>query len=149
METGMNNELGPIGQALVGVQAIRNYMENLPPERAQSPEEVYETLKSQVANKLQVQSTISTMYKKQKTLGRSRTGPFNSYRYWAKSLDKRQTPRDDDAADDHESLVAELNKRGQTATVKAEAVDVRPEILVEAHRVVITHPKCRVIVELP
>jgi len=151
METGM--EIGNLGKTMLGVQAIRDYMSKLPPEKAQAMDEIYETLKDRVDNKTQVQSTVMYMYRNQGLLGRAKTAPRGGFRYWAKTLDKRQHPRDDDAEHDHNELVQALNGKQEepvAVPVEAPAVeDDRPEIRVEANRVIILHPKCRVIVELP
>lgn len=133
-------KVGTLGKKIIEVHRILDYVKAIPASTPKSIAEVYSDLRDKISNETQVSSTLQYYHKKGEVY-RMREG--HSHYYWGKPASA--TPSNASPAGLSPEPIGpthELTPIGKTQHT------ARPEIRVEANRIVIEHAKCRVIVEL-
>ena len=135
--------VGQLGERIIEVQHILNYVQATPASERKTIAEIYKALADKATNEVQVSSTLGYYYKKG-VLSRMREG--KSYYYWGKGAQPANPVGLSPApkAEFTPEVEAQIYKALALLPDKTE----RPEIRVEANRIIIEHPKCRIIVEL-
>ena len=133
--------VGQLGERIIEVHHILNYVQATPASERKTIAEIYKALADKAANEVQVGSTLSYYYKKG-VLSRMREG--KSYYYWGKGAQPANPVGLSTQAAEVEAKVV----KAMVHTLTKELPANRPEIRVEANRIIIEHAKCRIIVEL-
>ena len=160
--------VGMLGERIIQVKRIVNYAKSIPAGERKTIKEIYDELKQYVTSEGQVGSTLQ-YYHKKGDLSRMREGLSH---YWGKgavsasALPSNASPaglspepigpthelkpiaKAAEAEKEPSWLTPEVRTRIDKAIALVPAKTDRPEIRVEADRIIIEHAKCRIIVEL-
>ena len=136
--------VGQLGERIIEVHHILNYVQATPASERKTIAEIYKALADKAANEVQVGSTLSYYYKKG-VLSRMREG--KSYYYWGKGA-VSTSPVGLSPVPSEEWITPEVRTKIDKVIALVPDKTDRPEIRVEANRIIIEHAKCRIIVEL-
>ena len=132
--------VGMLGERIIQVKRIVNYAKSIPAGERKTIKEIYDELKQYVTSEGQVGSTLQ-YYHKKGDLSRMREGLSH---YWGKgAVSASALPSNASPAGLSPEPIGPTHELKPIATRPA-----RPEIRVEADRIIIEHAKCRIIVEL-
>ena len=132
--------VGMLGERIIQVKRIVNYAKSIPAGERKTIKEIYDELKHHVTSEGQVGSTLQ-YYHKKGDLSRMREGLSH---YWGKgAVSASALPSNASPAGLSPEPIGPTHELKPIAARTA-----RPEIRVEADRIIIEHAKCRIIVEL-
>ena len=153
-------KVGMLGERIIQVKRIVNYAKSIPAGERKTIKEIYDELKHHVTSEGQVGSTLQ-YYHKKGDLSRMREGL--AHYYWGKGAVSTSPvglspepigpthelkPIAKAAEEEPSWLTPEVRTRIDKAIALVPDKTNRPEIRVEADRIIIEHAKCRIIVEL-
>ena len=135
--------VGMLGERIIQVQRIVKYVKSIPAGERKTIKEIYDELKQYVTSEGQVGSTLQ-YYHKKGDLSRMREGL--AHYYWGKNaVPSNASPVG--LSPEPIGPTHELKPIAKPVALVPAKTD-RPEIRVEADRIIIEHAKCRIIVEL-
>ena len=156
--------VGMLGERIIQVQRIVKYVKSIPAGERKTIKEIYDELKQYVTSEGQVGSTLQ-YYHKKGDLSRMREGL--AHYYWGKNAvpsnaspaglspepigpthELKPIAKAAEAEKEPSWLTPEVRTKIDKAIALVPAKTDRPEIRVEADRIIIEHAKCRIIVEL-